>query len=192
MVDYSQIEREQLIALVNRAIDGDREAFGQLYTSHERFVFGVALRVTRSYSRAQEITQDTFIQAMRMLPRLREPAAFTSWIRVIAHRLSLNNIRAQHKTVELDDAVVANSRAVSRELIERTTPLDEAIASERRQAVRREIRALSRLDRNTLRTRYFKGRSLEEMAGNHTALGTIKRRLHVARHRLGARLESVA
>ena len=60
------------------------------------------------------------------------------------------------------------------------------LAGERHQGVRDGLARLRTLDRQTLEAFYVKGRSLKQMSGDFRApLGTIKRRLHVARQRLG-------
>jgi RNA polymerase sigma-70 factor (ECF subfamily) len=52
---------------------------------------------------------------------------------------------------------------------------------------------LGELDRHTLEAFYFRGQSLAEMSRAFAApVGTIKRRLHVARKRLAAQLEAAA
>ena len=69
------------------------------------------------------------------------------------------------------------------------TPLAEALANERAQAVRAGLRRLRPLDRETLEAFYVRGQSLIEMADEFDApIGTIKRRLHVARKRLASEL----
>ena len=55
------------------------------------------------------------------------------------------------------------------------------------------LRQLKAMDRETLEAFYLRGRSLEQMASEFEApVGTIKRRLHVARHRLKEVLEAKA
>ena len=70
------------------------------------------------------------------------------------------------------------------------TPLTAAIKSERRMHVRKGLARLRDLDRRTLEAFYMQGRSLVQMSDEFEApLGTIKRRLHVARKRLAKEVE---
>ena len=76
---------------------------------------------------------------------------------------------------------------------ESSTPLDAALANERAAEVRGGLARLGELDRHTLEAFYFRGQSLAEMSKSFAApVGTIKRRLHVARKRLAEHLEAAA
>ena len=69
------------------------------------------------------------------------------------------------------------------------TPIGEMLEEESRAHVRTGLNRLSTLDRATLVAFYFDGRSLNEMSDEfRTPVGTIKRRLHVARKRLARAL----
>ena len=71
-------------------------------------------------------------------------------------------------------------------------PLGDALAEERRQQVRSGLERLKTLDRETLVAFYVDGHSLVEMSHNfRSPVGTIKRRLHVARQRLARELETL-
>ncbi len=76
--------------------------------------------------------------------------------------------------------------------IEAETPLTAALASERRSQVRAGLGRLGELDRETLVAFYVEGQSLVEMSqGFRSPVGTIKRRLHVARKRLAKELQEM-
>ena len=91
-----------------------------------------------------------------------------------------------------------NSVAVEPEMLEATlmeddSPLDAALAVERRDEVRAGLQRLGDMDRDTLVAFYVDGQSLLEMADQFDApLGTIKRRLHVARKRLAKEVDELA
>ena len=76
---------------------------------------------------------------------------------------------------------------------ETRTPLTNALEGERAREVRKGLKRLGRLDRDTLVAFYVRGQSLVEMSDAFEApVGTIKRRLHVARKRLAKHVEAVA
>ena len=158
------------VQLVRAAQTGDREAFGELFQRYERHVFAIALRRLGDYAEAQELTQDVFIQALTKLDQLRTPEAFGGWLRSITNRMAINRVvRKAHDQ-----------------------PLDEAIEHEEAVNVRDGLAHLGDLDRETLEAFYVRGRSLIEMADEFDApLGTIKRRLHVARKRLAKHVEEL-
>ena len=71
-----------------------------------------------------------------------------------------------------------------------TGPLDDIVRSEERTQVWTGLDRLKELDRDTLVAFYIRGRSLKQMSREfETPIGTIKRRLHVARNRLKRQLE---
>ncbi|MFQ5735006.1 MAG: RNA polymerase sigma factor [Planctomycetaceae bacterium] len=169
----------RILNLVRQARSGDREAFGELAVIFEPTVFAVALRTLRNRSEAREVTQDVLIQAYRKLPQLREPERFAGWLRQIANRMSINRaVRRPKETMrspETFDTVRSDP----------DTPLDGVLRDEQRGQVRDGLNRLRDLDRDTLIAFYFEGKSLQEMSDSfRSPIGTIKRRLHTARHRL--------
>jgi RNA polymerase sigma-70 factor (ECF subfamily) len=77
--------------------------------------------------------------------------------------------------------------------VETETPLTKALTRERKVQVRAGLGRLGRLDRETLVAFYVKGQTLVEMSDAFDSpIGTIKRRLHVARKRLAKELEDLA
>ncbi len=173
--------------LVLAAQEGDRLAFGQLVERYERAVYNTALRRLGNHAEAQELVQEVFVQALRKLPQLREPAAFGGWLRSITTRMAINRqTRGGHVTSAEPELLEATC-------VETETPLDRALAHERHRQVRAGLGRLGALDRETLVAFYVKGQSLVEMSDQFDSpVGTIKRRLHVARKRLAKELEALA
>ena len=69
--------------LVAAAIRGEREAVTALTQAYLPRVFGLALRLTRNREQAEEVTQETFVRALRNLTQLKNPARLTSWLLTI-------------------------------------------------------------------------------------------------------------
>jgi RNA polymerase sigma-70 factor (ECF subfamily) len=169
----------EMIQLVTLAQAGDRKAFGQLAQQFEQTVFATVFRRLRNHAETAEVTQDVFIQAMRKLPQLREPARFAGWLRRIAVRMSINRaVRRPNETArspEMFGSLTDNTR----------TPLADLMKSEEAAEVRGGLEKLRELDRQTLIAFYFEGQSLKQMSDQFDSpIGTIKRRLHTARNRL--------
>jgi RNA polymerase sigma-70 factor (ECF subfamily) len=88
--------------LVVAAREGDRGAFGALYARHARLVHGVLLaRVPRR--EVDDLVQDVFVQALRRLGALRDPAAFGPWLAAIARNRARDYHRRRDDTDELPD-----------------------------------------------------------------------------------------
>lgn len=176
-----------VVELVRAAQAGDRDAFGDLYLRYQRTVYSVCRRRARSEAEAQELCQDVFVQALRKLPNLRQPEAFGGWLRAIANRLAINRL------VRRTPIATASAEVLDAEGRADSNPLESMLREERREELRHGLTRLRPLDRDTLVAFYVQGRSLVEMSESFQApLGTIKRRLHVARLRLAAEVEPAA
>lgn len=79
--------------LIRRAQGGDPSAFELLYTAHKRRIFNLCLRMIDDWSRAEELMQDTFLQAYRKLGTFRGESAFSTWLHRIAVNVVLMHIR---------------------------------------------------------------------------------------------------
>ena len=173
------MEDTQMITLVRLAQAGDREAFGELAVAFEPTVYSIVFRRLRDASEAREQTQEIFIRAMRKIDQLREPERFAGWLRQIAVRMSINRIvrRPREALVEADTFDAVQS--------ETTTPVDNVLKTEEAEQVWDGLKRLKELDRDTLVAFYIDGQSLAQMSDSfRSPIGTIKRRLHTARHRL--------
>jgi RNA polymerase sigma-70 factor, ECF subfamily len=174
-------------SLVLAAQDGDREAFGQLAARYERVVYATALRRLGNHAEAQEVCQEVLVRAMQKISQLRQPEAFGSWLQAVTNRMAIN--RAVRKRA----AVSAEPETMVSVCVEPETPLTQALARERQSQVRKGLGRLGRMDRETLVAFYVEGQSLAEMSeGFRSPVGTIKRRLHVARKRLAKELAEFA
>jgi RNA polymerase sigma-70 factor (ECF subfamily) len=170
--------------LVFAAQAGDREAFGELFRRFERTVTAIALRRLGDLDEAQELAQDVFIQAMTKLKQLREPECFGGWLKAITHRMAINRM------VRRQPLLPTEADTLEASCVEHRTPLALALQQERSSQVQAGLQRLRDLDRQTLEAFYVRGQSLIEMSDEFEApLGTIKRRLHVARKRLAEEVE---
>ncbi len=170
--------------LVLRAQARDRTAFGELATRHQATVYAAALEKLRDPSEAQEVAHEAFVKAFTKLDQLREPAAFVGWVRRIAVRLALNRL-TRRKLNQAEEGVFEGATAAG------PGPLENVLRTEAQATVWSGLNRLSELDRETLVAFYVRGQTIREMAEDFaTPEGTIKRRLHVARNRLKAKLEA--
>lgn len=88
--------------LVAAARGGDRDAFGRLYERHARLVHGILLaRVPRGD--AADLVQDVFLTALHRLASLRDDAAFSGWVAMIARNRAMDYHRRSRDSEELSD-----------------------------------------------------------------------------------------
>jgi RNA polymerase sigma-70 factor (ECF subfamily) len=170
--------------LVIAAQEGDNDAFGALVSRFERMVQSVCWQRLRNHAEAQEAAQEVFIKAFEKLEQLEEPAAFPGWLRSIAVRQSINRSTRRPPAMAVEPHMLEGFGG------EAEAPLSSLLATERVAQLHEGLERLATLDRSTLVAFYLHGQSLVEMSDEFAApIGTIKRRLHVARKRLAKELE---
>lgn len=91
-------------ALVQRAVGGDAVAFEHLYRRHVGRVHGAILRlVGRDRARAEELTQDAFVQAWRKLASFRHESAFATWLHRLGVNIALMDLRIRRDEAAMSD-----------------------------------------------------------------------------------------
>jgi RNA polymerase sigma-70 factor (ECF subfamily) len=177
----------ELTTLVERARAGDRAAYGELVERFQPTVYAVALARLRNPAEAQELTQEVFLHGMKKLEQLRDAQCFAGWLRQITVRMAINRLTRRGPFQGVEPEVLEQAEASG------SGPLDELVRAEQRAELRRGLARLKAVDRATLVAFYLRGRSLKQMSRDfETPVGTIKRRLHVARNRLRRVLEEAA
>jgi len=173
-------------SLVIAAQSGDREAFGELAQRYERAVYATAYRRLNNHAEAQEVCQEVLVRAMQKISQLREPEAFGGWLQAVTNRMAINRAVRKRSATPSDPEMLAAT------CVDAETPLAKALARERASQVHAGLGRLGELDRDTLVAFYVQGQSLVEMSEEfRSPVGTIKRRLHVARKRLAKELEEL-
>lgn len=166
--------------ILERARAGDRDAFDVLAARVVDRLYGVARLILRDSDRAADAVQEALFRCWRDLPKLRDPAAFESWL----YRLLTNAVTDEFRSVRRHEAIV------------RLLPSADATADSSDDLIRRDQleRGFTRLSiehRAVVVLRYYSGLSLEETAmALGVSLGTAKSRNHYALEALRAALES--
>ncbi|TMG28378.1 MAG: RNA polymerase sigma factor [Chloroflexi bacterium] len=168
-------------ALVERARNGDVNAYEALVQQYQELAFRVAFQVTGNAADAEDAAQEAFVNAYYALGRFRAGAPFRPWLlRIVANEARNRRTSAHRRTALMERALAAQSSGEAAPSPERAAEADEFRAT--------LIAALRRLrddDRLVLAYRLFFDLSEAEMA---TALncprGTVKSRLSRALARL--------
>jgi RNA polymerase sigma-70 factor (ECF subfamily) len=177
----------EITSLVELARSGDRAAYGELVERFRTTVYGIALARLRNPAEAEELTQEVFLHGMRKLPQLREPNCFAGWLRQITVRMAINRLTRRGPVQSVEPEVLEQAEGSVR------GPLEAMICDEQKAELYRGLEKLKPLDQATLMAFYLRGRSLKQMSREfETPIGTIKRRLHVARIRLKRQMERAA
>jgi len=177
----------ELMEFVLAAQAGDRNAFGRLVEAFQGSVFAVAMRRLGNEAEAQELAQEVFIHALRKIGQLKQPECFGGWLRSITTRMAIN------RAVRRQAVVATEQETLEANCVERANPVEEVLANERASSLRAGLERLGDMDRQTLVAFYLDGHSIEEMSNRfESPVGTIKRRLHMARKRLAVELADMA
>ncbi len=173
------------VNLIQRILSGDEDACAALVERHREWVHSLAWREIGDFHAAQEITQDTFIQAFKSLPTLRDSSRFLGWLYMIAKRQCIEWLRRKPMTMQSLDAMPKSEL----EQLYYTQYLEEeqvqASTDTLREVVERLLQKLPETERSVMVLHYFNGLTCEEV-GEHldVSLNTVKSRLYRARKRL--------
>ncbi len=178
--------------LVLQAQRGDEAAFAELVHRHEHRVYTLALGMLHNPADAEDILQETFINALRGLKNFRGDATFATWLYRIAYNATLMKLRKASPTFSLDETIEGDENDMPRELTDWSNdPADAVLNDETRTVMDEAIAALSPAARAVFIMRDVDGLSTEETAD---ALGisveAVKVRLHRARLVLREHLQS--
>ena len=175
----------ELTKVVERARSGDRSAYGELVERFQPTVYAVALARLRNPTEAQELAQEVFLHGMKKLAQLRDPQCFAGWLRQITVRMAINRLTRRGPLHKVEAEALDQAPAAG------ASPLEALVKAEQAAELYKGLDRLKPVDRATLVAFYIRGQSLKQMSREfETPIGTIKRRLHVARNRLREHLES--
>ena len=175
------------IELIQRTLKGDQQAYALLIKSHQRYVFTLALRFTKSREDAEEVAQDSFIKVYRSLSSFKQESKFSTWLYTIVYTTAMTRLRKRsNNTVALDDENSAIQIANS------ASTWDANMAEDRSRSfyLNQAIEQLPADDATVLTLFYHAEQSLEEIAlimGIET--NGVKVKLFRARKRLKEMLE---
>lgn len=85
--------------LVRRCLAGDQSACAQLVSRHARIAGTVIWRAVRNRELVEDLCQETFLRAFRALGSFDGRARLSTWICSIAHRVALDELRRQGRTI---------------------------------------------------------------------------------------------
>jgi len=171
--------------LIRRILSGDDDAFNTLVQKYQKGVHALAWRKVNDFHYAEEITQDTFLQAYKKLSTLKNPNQFAGWLYVIAHRLCLNWLQRHKPAMQsLEDTPVEEIEKSS--YARYTSEQREAEDTEHRYEIAQKLLSKLPESERTVMTLYYLGemtaKEISKFLG--VSVNTITNRLWRARKRL--------
>ena len=149
----------RLIALVELARSGDKEAFGQLYDHYQPSVYRFLYYRVGSTTLAEDLTAETFFRALRSMHSFRwQGKDFGAWLMTIARNLTADHFKAGRTRLEqtTEDMQTLDSTSESPEI--------EVLSSLTNEALLRALGELPTEQRECLIMRFLQGLSIAETA----------------------------
>jgi RNA polymerase sigma-70 factor (ECF subfamily) len=176
--------------IVQRALTGDAEAFGEIVRRWERRIFALAYGMLGREEDARDATQETFLAAFRNLRGFRGEAKVSSWL----HRIAVNQcITRQRQARVRSEAALEEEQekdATSFATPVHYSPLRVVEGRQETAAVRRAINSLPVELRQVVIMKEFEELTFREIADVlDLPLSTVKSRLYTAMKQLQMRLQ---
>ena len=184
-------------ALLGRARDGDRAAFGQVVECHRERLFRAALLIVRDAEDARDLTQEAFIRAFRHLSRFDTQRPFYPWLYRILRNLCHDHVDKNRRrpTASLDHLLeeAPGLAAAERDATRHAPPTDVRDQIQAQQMSRLLHAALEDLKpefREIIFMQHFQEMSYQEIADAlEIPIGTVMSRLFHARKKLAELLK---
>ena len=176
VITHAEMSDGELLA----ASHDDPDAFGELVSRHQAFVFGAALRVVRDPNRAQDIAQEAFLRAFRSAHQFRGESEVRGWLYSIARNLALNMVTRSRE--QPHDLVI--------DITDHASPESEIMRGHDIRAVRQAVDSLPEAMRDPLVLREYGDLTYEEIAVKlGIPLNTVRTRIFRAKKALERLLE---
>jgi RNA polymerase sigma-70 factor (ECF subfamily) len=163
--------------VLRRLAAGDREAVAELYDRHAARVLGLAYRIVRNTSDAEDVVQDVFAQAWRTAPNYEASrGTVAGWLLMMARTRAIDRLRARQTRRD------AGAEPDLERIPSNAVPVPEQIIANQQAArIRMAMVALSAEQKTALELAYFEGLSQSEIAERlQIPLGTVKTRIRSA------------
>ncbi|MDO5553137.1 MAG: sigma-70 family RNA polymerase sigma factor [Planctomycetia bacterium] len=168
--------------LIQQTLAGDADAFGHLVEKYQDRLYNTVYRIVGTAEDAQDVVQESFLQAYANLSRFRMSSRFYTWLYRIAYNLSVANLAQRKRTVSVEEVFDGKPE----QLVDRGEMPEEHTKREEDAAILwKAINRLPEEYRSPLVLREIDNWSYEEIAEIlHIPVGTVRSRLHRARNAL--------
>lgn len=164
----------QLVAL---ALQGNRDAYGELVRRHQSRAYNIARRIVGDPQDALDVTQDAFVRAYDALASFDRARPFAPWFYTIVTNLALNFAQRRHHVEALEPEIERQD--------ESATPEQRVLVAEEQEQVREALRRLPPFQRAVIELRHFQGLSYDEIsAALDIPVSDVKSHLFRARQKL--------
>lgn len=186
VISSEHMDASDSARLISDCLAGDESAIERLIRQYELGVFRLALSIVGDEAEANEVTQETFISALRGLRTYQEQRSFKAWLFTIALNHSRSHLRKRKVLEKLKASATLLFRLDERR---QTLPEEKVIQNQKEAVLWHELNKLDERHRLVVILRYFQELSMAEIAEVlNIHEGTVHSRLHTARERLRSAL----
>ena len=175
---------------------GDETAFETLINRHSGDIYALLYRLTENREDASDLTQDTFLRAVRSIKNFRGESELKTWLFRIAINESRNRFRwwkrrRRDLTISLDAPVGESETRISDMLADNSaSPEESTLSREREAAIGMALLDIKEVYREAIILCDVEGLSYEETASAlGVGIGTVKSRISRGREELRRRLK---
>lgn len=186
---------EELL-FVDKLRAGDAAAFETLIDRYSGDIYALLYRLTENAEEASDLTQDTFLKALRSIKSFRGDSELKTWLFRIAVNESRNRFRwwkrrRREQTISLDAMIGDSDTAISDTLAGNSvSPDDAALTRERQYALQAALLDIAEVYREAIVLCDIEGLTYEETAAAlNIGIGTVKSRISRGREELRRRLK---
>ncbi len=181
---------------IERLRNGDPEAFDNLITRYSSDIYAVLFRITENAEDAADLTQETFLSALKAIRTFRGESELKTWLFRIAVNHSRNRFRwwkrrKKDSTVSLDAPIGDSNSTISETIAgSEASAEDTVLRHEREDAIRKALLELPEIYREAIVLCDIEGLSYEEIAAAlEINIGTVKSRIARGRDELRKKLK---
>ena len=185
-------------AFVERLKSGDAEAFDTLANRYASDIYSLVYRLTQDAEEARDLTQETFLSALKAIKKFRGEADLKTWLYRIAINESRNRFRwwkrrRRDVTISLDVTIGESDTPLSETFSSKAlNPEENALRGEREKMLRAALNDLPDIFREAVVLCDIEGLTYEEIAQTlEVNIGTIKSRIARGRDELRKKLEGI-
>ncbi len=163
-------------ALMEKAKNQDKEAFGALIDKYQQRVIGLAYKLTGNMADAEDVAQSAFIKAYKNLRRFRQDAGFSTWLYRITYNEAVSFLRkyGSRPVLGYGDEIISSDEGEG-----------AVLKREKEDVVKEALSKLSPKLKGALVLREYEGLSYKEIAKVcRCSMGTVESRIKRARDKL--------
>ena len=165
------------------------EKFENLVREHQKSLYNIAFRMTGNAQDAQDLTQDALVRAYKAFDSYKFGTSFTRWLHRIITNLYIDQLRKKKRApaIEyLDERIEVHDGTVSKEIKDVSfSPESVYLKTQMNEVLQKALEKISPEFRMAIILCDVEGFSYEEIANiMNTSIGTVRSRIHRARHSL--------